>query len=125
MKWKTQGDHRRWRRRVESWAACDPGPDSPRPSLRGGLCERTGPSLYGAAGLSKRIFSKRKRPLGSVWGILLKQQLQSPLYPAFQCSHEDVGGIKPKSEALGRVRNSEGLWAHIRGIRESAHLAGA
>ena len=44
-KWKTQGEHRCWLRTVESWATCDPDPDSPRPSWRGGLCERTGPSL--------------------------------------------------------------------------------
>ena len=60
-----------------------------------GLCERTGPSLNGAAGLSRRIFSKRKRPWGAVWGILLQQQLQSPLYQAAQLSRRGVGGISP------------------------------
>ena len=32
----------------------------PQSSWRGGHCERTGPSLYGAAGLSRRNFSERK-----------------------------------------------------------------
>ena len=36
-------------------------------------------SMEGASGLSRRIFSKRKRPSGSLWGIPLQQQLQSPL----------------------------------------------
>ena len=93
MKWKTQGDHRRWRRRVESWAACDPGPDSPRPSLRGGLCERTGPSLYGGScTIEQEDFPKRKRPSGALWGILLLQQLQSPLYPAALVLPRGCGG---------------------------------
>ena len=48
--------------------------DSPRssPSRRGGLWERTGPPLYRVAGLSRRIFLKRKRPSGALWGILLQ-----------------------------------------------------
>ena len=37
-----------------------PDPDSSWSSWRGGLCERPGPSLYRAAGLSRRNFSKRK-----------------------------------------------------------------
>ena len=45
--------------RVESWAMTGPDPDSPQSSWRGGLCERTDPSLYGVAGLSMN-FSKRK-----------------------------------------------------------------
>ena len=66
-------------------------PDSTQSSWRGGLCERTGPSLYGVAVLSRRIFSKRKRPWGALCGILLQQQLQSPLHPATcpsgECAH--------------------------------------
>ena len=66
MKWKTHGDRRRWPRRVESWAACDPDPDSPQPSWRGGLCERSGPSLYGGSHrIEQEDFSqKAKDPLG-------------------------------------------------------------
>ena len=66
MKWKTQGDHRRWLRRVESWAAYDSDPDSPPPSWRGGLCERTGPSLYGGSHRSEQedFSPKEKDPLG-------------------------------------------------------------
>ena len=48
-KWKTQGDRRRWPRRVESWAEYDPDPNSPLPSWRGGLCGRSGPSLSGGS----------------------------------------------------------------------------
>ena len=80
-----------------------PDPDSSLSSWRGGLCERVGPSLYGVAGLSRRIFSKRKRHSGAVWGILLEQQLQSPLHPAAWRSRKGVGGIEPKSEAPERV----------------------
>ena len=91
-----------------------PDPDSPRSSWRGGLCERTGPSLYGVAGLSRKIFSKRKsgekkKTLGgALWGILLQQQLQPLLHPAAWHSRGGVGGIKPKSEASGRVHTMEG-----------------
>ena len=36
------------------------------------------PCMEGAAGLSRRIFPKRKRPSGTLWGIPPQQQLQSP-----------------------------------------------
>ena len=91
-----------------SWAVSDPNPDSPQSSWRGGLCERTCPSLYRVAGLSRRIFSKRKRPLGGLWGIL-QQQVQCPLHLATWRSRRAVGVIKPKSYAR---------WG------ESAHLGG-
>ena len=71
-------------------------------SRRGGLCERTGPSLYGAAGLSRMIFSKRQRPSGALWRNLLQQQLQSPLRPVSR-SYRGVVGMEPKPEAPGRV----------------------
>ena len=74
-----------------------PDLDSPWPSWRGGLCKRTGPSLYGVAGLSRRIFPKRKRPLEALWGTLLQQQLQSALHLAAQNSRRAVGDIEPKS----------------------------
>ena len=69
MKWKTQGDRRRWLRRVESWGACDPDSDSPWPSWRGGLCERGQalPCTEGATGSSRRIFPQKKKTL---WGTL-------------------------------------------------------
>ena len=57
--------------RVESWAVKGPDPDSPRSSWRGGLNQRTVPSLYGMAGLSRRIFSKRKsEKKETFWGSL-------------------------------------------------------
>ena len=62
--------------------------------------------------------------MGAVWGILLQQQLQPPLHLAAWCSRKNVGGIKPKTEALGRVCTLEVPWAHIRGTRETAHLGG-
>ena len=65
-----------WMGRVEHWAVRGPDLDSPRSSWRDGLCERTGPFLYGVAGLSRRTFSKRKvekkRHLEGVWGIPLQ-----------------------------------------------------
>ena len=98
MKWKTHGDRRRWPRRVESWAACDPDPDSPQPSWRGGLCERTGPSLYrGSSRIEQEDFLNKERPWGSLWGILLQQQLWSPLHLDTWHSHGAVGGMEPKS----------------------------
>ena len=81
-KWQTHRDCGRRMGKIESWAVWGPDTGSPRSSQRGGLCERTGPSLYGAAGLSRRIFPKRKRPSGALWGTLLQQQLQSPFHPA-------------------------------------------
>ena len=63
---------------------------SPLSSSIGGLCERTGLSLYRAAGLSRRIFSKRKRYSWAVWGILLQQLLQSPLHSAAPYTWEGV-----------------------------------
>ena len=82
------------------------------PSLAGDMGCGRGQALpcaegaEGAAGLSRRIFSKRKRPLGALWGILLQQQLQSPLHPA--------------------TRRSLGVWgaSQIRSTRESEHLTG-
>ena len=59
---------RLWALAGGSWALLGPNLDSPWSSWRGGLCERTGPSLYGAAGLSRRIFSKRKRHSGGSLG---------------------------------------------------------
>ena len=76
------------------------------------MCERTGPSLCGTAGLSRRILSKRKRHSGVVWGILLQQQLQSHLQPATQCSQGGVGIVEPKSEESGRVHPHGGLRLH-------------
>ena len=40
------------------------------------------PCMEEATRLSRRIFPKRKRPSGALWGIPLQQQLQSPLHPA-------------------------------------------
>ena len=63
-KWKTQGDHRCWLRRVESWAIHDPDLDSHRPSWRGGLCERSGPSLYGGSHrIEQEDFSPKEKDL--------------------------------------------------------------
>ena len=64
MKWKTQGDQGHWPRRLASWAACEPDPDSPRPSWTGGLCERTGPSLYGGSHRIEQECFSQKHPLG-------------------------------------------------------------
>ena len=73
----------RWLGRVKSWALRG---HSSWSSWRGGLCERTGPSLYGVAGLSRRNFSKRKsekkRHSVAIWGILQQQPLQPPPHPA-------------------------------------------
>ena len=44
----------------------DSDPDSPKPSWRGGLCERTGPSLYGGSHRNEQedFSQKEKDPLG-------------------------------------------------------------
>ena len=58
--------------RVENWAMWDPDPDSPRPSWRGGLCERIGPSLYsGSHRIEQEDFPKKKKTLRALWGIPL------------------------------------------------------
>ena len=113
-----------WLGRVESWVMWGPDPDSPRSGWRGGLCERTGPSVYGVAGLSRRNCSKRKRHSGAVWGSLLQQQLQSPLHPVAWHSPGGVGGMEPISEAPGTVCTLEALQAHIWGIRRMHNLEG-
>ena len=73
----------RWLGRVKSWALRG---HSSWSSWRVGVCERTGPSLYGVAGLSRRNFSKRKsekkRHSVAIWGILQQQPLQPPPHPA-------------------------------------------
>ena len=107
-----------WLGRVESWVMWGPDPDSPRSGWRGGLCERTGPSLYGVAGLSRRNCSKRKRHSGAVWGSLLQQQLQSPLHLAARGS-QGCRGHQPTSKAPGRVRTLEG--PETTGTEESVH----
>ena len=56
--------------RVEIWAMMGPDPDSPLSSWRGGLCERTCPSLYGVAGLGRRSFSKKKVKKETLRGCL-------------------------------------------------------
>ena len=99
-----------WLGRFESWALLGPDPDIPWSSWRGGLCERTGPSVSGVAGLSRRNFSKRKseekRHSGAVWGIL-QQQIQPPFHLATWWSRGGVGCTEPTSEAPGRVRTTE------------------
>ena len=43
---------------------CDTDPDSPWSSWRGGLCERTGPSLYGGSSrIEQEDFPKKKKSL--------------------------------------------------------------
>ena len=59
-------------------------PDPEIPGLAGEVgyvSEKALPCTERTAGLSKRIFPKRKRPSGALWGIPLQQQLQSPLHP--------------------------------------------
>ena len=47
----------------------DPDRDSPRSSWRGGLCERTGPSLYGGScRIEQEDFPKKKKTLGGTLG---------------------------------------------------------
>ena len=40
------------------------------------------PCMEGATRLSRKIFPKKKKTLGAIWGIPLQQQLQPPLHPA-------------------------------------------
>ena len=112
MKWKTQGDHRRWLRRVESWAACNPDLDSPRPSWRGGLCERTGPSSYRR---SHRIeeeedFPKKKKTLGGSLGnspAATAPVSFPPCHPARDCAHQP-GSVHTSSQRGLRLQAPTG-----------------
>ena len=55
--------------RVESWAVWGPDLDSPWSSWRGGLYERTGPSLYGWGGrIEQEDFLKKKKTLRGTLG---------------------------------------------------------
>ena len=112
---------------VESWARSGPDLDSPGSSWRGGLCEKTGPSLYGVTGLSRRNISKRKEkrdtqgqfgefscsssssllstwppstPVG-MWGT------PSP-HPSHRRVCEPGRAPGPTSEAPGRVHTTKG-----------------
>ena len=58
-----------WLGRVESWAMWGPDPHSPHLAGEVG-CKRTGPSLYGVAGLSRRIFSFLLKKKKTLWGTL-------------------------------------------------------
>ena len=102
----------------------DPDPDSPLSSLRGGLCKRTGCSLYGVAEWSRKIFSKRKSERkkekkrkiysGAVWGIILQQQLQPPLHPNVWHSLGGMGISEPKCQAQGECSPPRDLRPHSR-----------
>ena len=102
----------RWTRRVESWAACDPDLDSPRPSWRGGLCERSGPSLYRGShrGGSHRIeqedsSQKEKDPLGHFgeFPCSNSSSLLSPYHPLGDCVHLIWEGAETRGTTQGRV----------------------
>ena len=98
--------------RVESWAVLGPGTDNPWSSWRGGLCERSGPSLYGVAGLSRRNFSKRKSEKKETLSGSLEN---SPAAAAPDSSPPGCGVLQWR---YGGHR------AHIRGTKESVHLRG-
>ena len=83
----------------DSWGELRVGPCGALTRTAPGLAGEVGcvrgqapPYMERATGLSRRIFSKRKRPLGAVWEIILKQQLQSPLHPAAWCSQAGMWG---------------------------------
>ena len=101
---ETQGDRGHWPRRVESWAACDPDPDSP------GLAGEVGcvrgqalPCMVGATGLSRRIFPKKKKTL---WGTLGNSPAATspvsypPHHPVGDCAHLILEG----AESTGTTR---------------------
>ena len=73
--------------RVESWAMWGSDSDSPRSSWRGGLCERTGPSLYGGSGrIEQEDYLKNKRTLGGSLGnypTAAAPVSSPPSHPAF------------------------------------------
>ena len=117
MKWKTQGDHGHWPRRVDSWAECNPDPDSPQPSWRGGLCERTGPSLYrGSQRNEQENFSQKKMTL---WGTLWNSPAATvpvsspPCHLSGDCAHLISEGAETTGITPGRVpSNQEGAHPH-------------
>ena len=99
--------------RVESRAMMGPDPASPPSSWRDGLRERTGPSLYGAEGLSKRDFSKRKSEKK-------KETLSGSL-------GNSLAAAPPASSPTSCPVFLQGCWghkAHISGTRRSACLKG-
>ena len=112
-----------------------PDPDSPQSSWRGGLCEKTNPYLYGAAGLSMRIFSKRKTPSGQS-GEFSCSSTSSHLSTRPPTAHLGVWGASAHIRSTGRVQ-LRGTWdyrhwgeweprkAHMARRRESAWTCGS
>ena len=105
------------------------GPDPDSPGLAGEMgCVRGQalPCREGAPGLSRRIFPKRKRPSGALWGIPLQQQLQSPFHPptcpSWECAHppESVGTLQGVSAPQLR-----GNWDHRHQQGESVQQPGS
>ena len=94
-----------WLGRVESWSVTGPDPDVPQSSWRGGLCERTGPSLMeqqvSAGGISQKEKVK-KETISDCLG-----NSPAPATPASSPPNYTKGpALTP--EALGRVHTAEG-----------------
>ena len=124
-KWKTQGDCGHWPRRVESWAECDPDRDSPWPSWRGGLCEKSGPSLYrGSHRIKQEDFSPPKKTL---WGTLGNSPAATasvsspPHHPSGGCMHLISEGPETTGTTQGRVPSE---WECLHLISEGTETTG-
>ena len=107
MKWKTQGDHGSWLRRVESWAVCNPDPTAPRLAGEVGYVRGQAlPCKEGATGLSRRIFRKKKKTL---WGTLGNSPAATapvsspPHHPSGDCVHLISEGAETTGTTRGRL----------------------
>ena len=92
---------------------CNPDPDSPQSSWRGGLCERTGPSLYGGScRIEHQDFPKKKNPQGHFGEFPCSNSssllfTQPPAHPGSVCI--DLGVCAPTRDCahpLGTVYTS-------------------
>ena len=123
-----------------SWAIWGPDSDNPRSSWKGGLCERTGPSLFrGNRRIEQEDFPKKKKthrgtlgnspaataPVSSLprhptsWGVCA---------PTRRCPHlisegtETTHYTQECAQQPGSVRIHRGLW-HDQGV-SATHLGG-
>ena len=86
---------------------CNPDTDSPRPSWRGGLCERTGPSLYrGSQRIEQEDFPKKKNTLGGTLGnspSATAPVSSPPRHPSGNFAHR-LGSVRTSSQRELRLQ---------------------
>ena len=114
-----------------------PDPDSPPSSWRGGLCERTGPSLYRESHrYEQEDFPKKKMTLGSTLGNspAATAPVSSPHHtrPSGECAHRPGSlftssrrELRPKEPTGGvcpATMESAQPWELCTSTRENQHL---